>query len=181
MLDADGVLYDFQGAFKHYLTEHRGWSDAHWPEPTRWEFYLDLGLTRSSFEALCTAGVEDGVIFTHGDPYPGTREAMQRLTDAGHELHIVTDRFFGSRGCEEVTRKWLTRHGLPFHALTLTGDKAAIPADFAVDDRPLNYAALRNAGVDAYLFIRSWNDCYPAAQRVGSLGEFVDVVLGVAE
>lgn len=172
-IDADGVMYDFAASWAHFL------GIPH-PNPQRWEFYEDDhcgGYTAAEFVNTCHAGVDAGVIFTHGDPYPNTREALQWIKAAGHTIHIVTDRSFGSPGASAAaTIAWLRRHDLPFDHITFTADKTVANVDVMVDDKPENYHALEAAGVRAYLLTRAWNKHVPDARRVLDLLHFAEVI-----
>lgn len=177
-IDLDGVCYDFGDSLRHYLW---GWcrrDEATMPEPTRWEFYEDWGLDLKQFLQACHAGVDAGVIFTWGDPFPGVREALSALHSAGHTLHVVTDRSFGSNGnAERATRAWLDRYKLPFDSLTFSSDKTIVRADYFIDDKLQNYDELHAAGVEVYLLDQPWNqDRWTPRDRVFSLAEFVGKV-----
>lgn len=174
-IDLDGVAYDFAASLKAYLESLGGLRD--YPEPKRWEFYEDWGFDLHGFLRLCHDGVDAGIIFTHGDPYPNTREAFDRIKAAGHTIHIVTDRSFGTNGASEAaTRAWLDRHELPFDSLTFTSDKTIVKLDRMVDDKPQNVEDLSCAGVETYMLTRSWNRDYPYTARVLDLLHYAEVV-----
>lgn len=176
-IDLDGVCYNFGASVREYLN-HAGIRFHHeCPDPRRWEFYEDWGITLPEFLTHCHRGVEAGIIFTHGDPYPNTREAFQWIKAAGHTIHIVTDRSFGKAGASEsATRAWLDQHDLPFDSLTFTADKTCVKLDAMVDDKPENYAALDAAGVDVHLLTRPWNQHVEGARRVLDLLHFAEVI-----
>lgn len=173
-VDLDGVCYDFSSSLRYYLWGWCRYDEATLPEPTRWEFYEDWGLTLDQFIEVCNEGVNAGVIFSHGDPFPGTKDALLALKAKGHTIHIVTDRSFGSNGRSEgATRAWLDRHKLPFDSITFSADKTIVNTDFFVDDKLQNYDALRAAGVEVYLYDRPWNQDIEPRLRVPSLAAFV--------
>lgn len=175
-VDLDGVCYDFAGSLRAYLDTLGGLPHGY-PEPTRWEFYEDWGFDLQGFLSLCHDGVDAGVIFSYGEPYPNTAEAFAWIKAAGHSIHIVTDRSFGANGASEAaTRAWLDCHGLPFDSLTFSPDKTIVRLDVMVDDKPENYAALTAAGVDAWLLTRPWNKHVEGAQRVLDLLHFAEVI-----
>lgn len=177
-IDLDGVCYDFAASFRQYLI-HAGVRFRHQcPDATRWEFYEDWGFTLDQFLTHCHRGVEAGVIFTHGDPYPNTRAAFDLIRSAGHSIHIVTDRSFGRNGASEAaTRAWLDSHGLRFDSLTFTPDKTVVRLDAMVDDKLANYDALDAAGVDVRLLTRPWNQTDGCTRRrVLDLLHFAEVV-----
>lgn len=175
-IDLDGVCYDFAASLRTYLadcTEHC----APCPEPTRWEFYEDWGITLGEFLDHCHAGADAGYIFAVGDPFPRVREAFQWIKSAGHSIHIVTDRAFGKPGVSQAaTINWLATHSLPFDSITFSADKTVANVDVMVDDKPSNYEALCAAGVEAYLLTRAWNKHVPDARRVLDLLHFAEVI-----
>lgn len=176
-VDLDGVCYDFEESFRYYLWDFERFDYEDMPPSTRWEFYEDWGMDAKQFVDYCHAGVDAGVIFSHGRPFPGTREALEALKDHGHTIHIVTDRSFGSNGRSEgATRAWLDQYKLPFDSLTFSPDKTVVRTDVFVDDKLQNYDALVHAGTRAYLFDRPWNQHPLPRKRVRSLAEFVEVV-----
>jgi FMN phosphatase YigB (HAD superfamily) len=176
-IDLDGVCYNFAASVREYLVSSGSHCADDCPDATRWEFYEDWGLDLAGFLDTCHAGVDAGVIFTHGDPYPGTAEAFAVLRAKGHTIHIVTDRSFGTNGASEAaTRAWLDRHGLPFDSLTFTADKTRVRLDAMVDDKLSNYDALVAAGVEAYLLTRPWNQQPDNRRRVLDLLHFAGVI-----
>lgn len=175
-IDLDGVVYDFAAGLLAAMRIF-GMDTRPCSPPTRWEFYLDWGLTLEEFKAVCHAGVDRGIIFTHGDPFKGARDALVSLRNAGHTLHIVTDRNWGTQGrAEAATRAYLDAHDLPFDSLTFSADKTVARVDFMVDDKPGNYDALRLAGVRTWLLTRPWNADHPAFYRATSLAHFAQIV-----
>jgi FMN phosphatase YigB (HAD superfamily) len=178
-IDLDGVCYDFAASVREYLCNTAGTHDPEvCTDPQRWEFYEDWGLDLAAFLDAFHAGVDAGVIFTHGDPHTNTAEAFARIKAAGHSIHIVTDRAMGSPGASEAaTAAWLDRHGLPFDSLTFSPDKTVVNLDVMVDDKLSNYDALEAAGVRAYLLTRPWNQHDPAPRRrVLDLLHFAEVI-----
>lgn len=177
-VDLDGVCYNFAASVREYLCNvAQSHNLTACPEPVRWEFYEDWGLDLAAFLETCHAGVDSRTIFTHGDPYPNTHEAFRWIKAAGHSIHIVTDRAFGSGGAAEAaTRAWLDRHDLPFDSLTFSADKTVVHLDHMVDDKPENYHALTEAGVDAHLLTRAWNQHVEGAKRVLDLLHFAEVI-----
>lgn len=178
-IDLDGVCYDFAASVREYLCHTAGTHEpSQCADPLRWEFYEDWGLDLPAFLDAFHAGVDAGVIFSHGDPHPNVAEAFARIKAAGHSIHIVTDRSMGQPGASEAaTAAWLARHGLTFDSLTFTADKTAVRLDVMVDDKLANYYALEAAGVDAWLLTRAWNqhDTAPT-QRVLDLLHFAEVI-----
>jgi hypothetical protein len=177
-IDLDGVCYDFAASVREYLCHTAA---THEPDvctdPTRWEFYEDWGLDLPAFLDAFHAGVDAGVVFSHGEPYPNVAEAFSWIKAAGHTIHIVTDRSMGQPGASEAaTAAWLSRHGLHYDSLTFSPDKTVVHLDVMVDDKPSNYAALCDAGVEAWLLSRPWNMHVEGARRVLDLLHFAEVI-----
>lgn len=177
-VDIDGVLYDFVDSLKAYLVTI-GYSAQLCTPATSWEFYEDWGLTIGEFIEAANRGVDVGIVFGFGSPFTGSREALMRLREAGHTVHLVTDRFFGAPGrAAELTHTWLAKHGLGYDSITFSADKTIVDVDVAVDDKLANYDALDRTGCVAWLYDRPWNqDADTRRHRVASLGEFADKVL----
>lgn len=174
-VDIDGVLYPFAESVADYLrTIGR---HGEYPAATRWEFYEDWGLSLPEFLRLCHDGVDAGVIFHRGAPFPGTVAALNRIRAAGHTIHFGTDRSFGAPGASAyATYSWLGRYGFEYDSVTFTTDKTILDVDVMIDDKPENYLALKAAGIGAYLQDRAWNAHVPNARRVSSLAEFAEVI-----
>lgn len=176
-IDLDGVCYDFVASLQQYLLT-RDLDPQQLTDAQRWEFYEDWGLSLEEFLDACHRGVDAGVVFSHGSPFPGTVAALRRLQDAGHELHVVTDRSFGAPGASrQATEAWLARHGVPHTSLTISADKTVADVELFIEDRVENYRALDAAGVEVYLLDRPWNQHETTARRVASLDEFADRVI----
>lgn len=182
-IDLDGVCYDFGASLAEFLVGHRGWDPAKCSAPRRWEFYEDWGLTLPEFMNTCHDGVDAGVVFAYGEPFPGTRDALDRIRESGHTLHVATDRRFGTADhAVLLTLRWLAEHELPYDTITFAADKTLLRVDYMIEDKLENYDALVETGCWAYLLDRPWNQAvqgWPgstARMRVDSLGEFADVV-----
>lgn len=180
--DLDGVVYDFRKAMSEFLVASGR------PECTldaaapHWDFFEGWGLALPEYLDAYRAGVDAGYVLRVGDPFPGCVEATSRLAEAGHSIHIVTDRSVGTEPgvASRHTAAWLAEHGFVFQSLTFSSDKTAVPTDFFIDDRWENYEARQKAGQDCHLLTRPWNIDRgdETTQRVTSVEEFVDIVLG---
>jgi len=174
-IDLDGVCYDFAASLAEHL-RRGGWAGNATPAE-RWEFYEDWGFSLEQFLTHCHDGVRAGIVFTHGDPYPGTRDGWEAIRAAGHSIHVITDRSFGGPGASEgATLAWLDRHGLTFDSITFAADKTIDRPDVMVDDKPANYRALTAAGVQTWLMDRPWNKHVTDAPRVTDLSHYAEVI-----
>lgn len=176
-VDLDDVVYSFVGALRTVVHTRTGRPLASMPEPTCWDFHaVDWGMPLEEFLDHFAAGINSGIIFGTGEPLPGAIEGMRQLSDAGHRLHIVTDR--GAPGDPAIahasTRAWLADVQAPYTSLTFSRDKTvAGDLDIFIDDRVENYVALEAAGMNPVLMHRPHNAHYAGARRVRSWPEFV--------
>lgn len=182
--DLDGVVYNWHGSLREYVMRQTGQPASDFPDPEEWNFYEKWGLTLEQFIDYCNRGVDDGIIFQWGEPLPGAVESWQRIKDAGHTIHVVTDRRAGDPGAAHLgTVSWLHEYGLPFDSLTFSSDKSVVKTHVMVDDKLENYDTLTFAGTRAYLINRPWNQQeheYPWRRRVDSLEQFTDEILALA-
>lgn len=175
-VDLDGVIYDFEGALRQWLHTTRGYDLKRMPTATQWELANDWGMTRAEFVEACEEAVEAGFLFHWGAPINDAQHQLWRLKIAGHSVHLLTARDFGTRS-QENTVKWVHEYGLPHDSLDFTHDKASVPTDYMIDDKPGNYLDLIASGTVAALQDRPYNADFNAGYRVGSLEQFVDFVI----
>jgi len=156
-LDCDGVMYDFYQVLKDYLVEHRGLDPAGLPLPaTSWGHHEAWGLNLQEFLTACNESVDAGVMFRHGEPYEGTVEAVNRLKDAGHRIHVITNRSFGSLS-HHNTSDWLREHGIPFDSLIFAAKKGIVRPDIMLDDYEKNFFEMWDVDVETWLLDQPWN------------------------
>lgn len=177
--DLDGVSFEFHRGLEVFLTLEKGWDATRFSRPTHWEFYQDWGLSTEEFVKICDEGVDAGYIFWIGPALPGVVNSIDKLLAHGHEIHIITDRSFGSPGrSKKTTERWLAREGLKYTSLTFSADKTCLPLDYMIDDKLENYDALTAAGVEAYLLTRRWNLVDgDSRRRVRRVEEFAEAVI----
>jgi hypothetical protein len=183
-VDLDGVCYDFAFHLRRYLVDGLGHDPARYAHTDSWDFWARWGWSEAHFRTMCDEAVDAGFLFSTGEPLAGTRDALEALVRAGHEVHIVTARRFGTapRASERATQRWLGEHRLPFTSLTISVDKAVIPTDVFLEDYVPNYERLRESGSRPYLVNRAWNAPHDDGRnRVADIGEFARVVLGTGQ
>jgi len=149
-IDLDGVLYNFTKALAEYIEQETG---TKYPQaPTCWEFYeKDWGITLEDYLSWFKWGVNDGYVFRIGEPAPGCIAALDKIHEAGHTIHLITDRNVGYRA-KENTVLWLDEYEIPYDTLTFCdGSKDIANVDIAVDDRPKHVDAFRARGIEAYV------------------------------
>jgi 5'(3')-deoxyribonucleotidase len=175
-LDLDGVFYDFNGSFRRHVISNKHRTDEQCTEARLWRFYQEWGMDDAEFMRHFVDGVNVGTIFRQGGATPGTRQALLEILDMGHTLHVITDRSVGLPGlAAKHTYEWLDEEfPKPITSVTFTADKTSVKTDMMIDDKLSNYEALVDAGVDAYLLDRPWNQTDDDRQkRVSTIQEFV--------
>ena len=127
---------------------------------THWEFYEDHGHTLQEFIDNCDQLADRGLLWM-GPPIAGFVTMWEAITDAGHRIHVKTDRAFGSSpaASEVATYIWLDSLNLRHSGnITFGKDKTAGPVcDVMLEDRLDNADDLMDFGTIAYLIDRPWN------------------------
>lgn len=181
-LDLDGVMYPFGLAYWQACRATGRPTPGRYDLERTWDFYRGWGHSDSDFVENCHQFADAGVLWGL-DPYPGAVAAVQKIADAGHEVHVITDRSFGSpAGAQShaATLAWLARHRIPATSVTFSADKATVRTDVMIDDRVVNYDALEAAGTRAVLMSRLYNEDPACVRtRVSTVDEFADLVLAL--
>ena len=182
-LDMDGCMIPFDYGFRKYVVDAGIRTLEQCPEVTEMDFYLKWfnekgeGIPHEEFLEICHAGVDAGIIFFEGDPYPDVKDAVDRLKKMGNKIHVITDRTFGKDNYSEVlTERWLKKWEIPYDTLTFSADKTIVSTDIMIDDKPENYDRLDSAGCYSILYDRPWNQMKDNRRRVSSFTEFADLV-----
>lgn len=147
-----------------------------------YEFYADqYGQSLEEFLRTCHEAADKGLLWT-GPMLPGAAYAWDALIEAGHEIHVKTDRSFGSHpvASEVATIMWLREHGRRYHSITFGPDKTAGPdCDVMLEDLVKNYDPLEQTSCIPYLLNQPWNKI-PGGddrRRVDNHDEFLFEVL----
>lgn len=184
-IDLDGVLYDFDFAFRSYLIDTHGWRPDWCTAVTRWEFYEDWGISLAGFKRVCHQAADAGRLWNEGPPMDRRTAipALRGLKEAGHSLHVITHRGFGTHpsASHVATAKWLGEYDIPYDTLTFSGDKTIVKTDWMIEDNADNYSALKKSGCNAVLIDRPWNQHVEDAVRVTSVSEFAELVEGASK
>ena len=180
MMDLDGPQYRFESAWYWsavvlgYLKE----DEDHFCPSVEWEFFKAYNnMPVETFLAICNEAADKGLLWNLD--LANLRDgaaAWRDLLAVGHQLHVKTDRSFGTHpiASEAATRIWLNETGRRYHSLTFTRDKTDGPeCDIALEDKIENYDALEAAGVEVWLIDRGWNQDGGVRRRVFTHDEFV--------
>jgi len=173
-VDVDDVIFPWYH-LAHEASERAGITNG--KVPKSWAPFEEYGCTDQEWYDALEVATLDGSLY-RGELYPGAAEALQRLVDAGHQVHIVTARGFFKHGhlIREATVH--TLKDVPHHSLTFTKDKTIMRLDAFVDDAIHNVEALREH-MPVAMVNQPHNEGFDHAWRVNSITEFVDEVLGV--
>lgn len=175
-LDLDGVMYNFHDALRQWLHQSKGIPLDLMPEPVYWAWDNWGWEQGGKHDKLteCNAAVDAGFLFAVGDPYEGAVEGVQALEEAGHHIHIITARGFGTRSVEN-TAAWLREHRIPYHSITFTKDKHLIHFDLLIDDLYDNVRATIDSGKKAALWPQVWNEEYEDVPRVDDWNDVLEL------
>lgn len=179
-VDLDGVLYNFHGAFIDHLRasgQYERYEVKHVFD--RWNFFEQWGMSQEEFVSHCNSGVDSGIIF-RGPARKRAASSLRRIKKAGNEIHIITDRSFGStpEASKQATYDWLNEHQIPYDSVTFSADKTVVKTDMFVEDKLENYDALDKAGTEVYLINRPWNRRTDFRRRISGITEFANIVTG---
>ena len=146
--------------------------------PKTWSPHAEYGCGEQAWHDALEVATLDGSLYS-GRPYPGAVAALNRLTDAGHHIHLVTARGFLIQGhmIRNQTVDWLKKYDVPHESLTFSKDKTIVVVDVFVEDAAKNVQKLVDAGTRTFMVSRAHNAKYIYSPRVKSLSEFADIIL----
>lgn len=158
-VDIDNVLADYTGGLRRVVAQDRAVPPATLPTPTRWN-YDEWGLDEDSFHEFHRKAVTEHRMFRDLDPIPGGARVLQRLSEQGVRIRIITHRLYLS-GTHEVvasdTVEWLEKHDIPYWDLCMVAKKGDVGCDLYIDDAPHNVQALRDIGRKVIVFDWPYN------------------------
>lgn len=152
-------------------------------EWTQWSMWDDYGCTKEEWIGVVNGLVVPNGIY-HSPAYPGAVEAVNRVHDAGHEVHLVTARGFHDHAeqIRQWTKDWVETNNLPgelWFAHKKSDVAKKIDATHGIDDRYENWLDLWMADVKVFLKNQPHNktSLVHSNCRVDSVSEFVDRIL----
>ena len=162
VMDMDGVLADFEGAFcREFGYDHR--------ELVSLEArYPNQAIRVHEF-------INDGFVYKGLEPIELGLQIASYLYEKKFFVSIVTSRPFGF---DSVNRSWLKRHGVKFHSYVSdrpkTGRIAMINPLCAVDDLFSVHTGLLKHNIPTILVAQPWNQYSDEElRRVSTLSEFI--------
>lgn len=181
-IDIDGVMYEWDRTagymLRNVLPNSPYSKDGPIGRPsTNWG-YLKDNIAPEHWSWLWKEGVQLG-LFRHGHLFPGTIEAIRKLSECGDVIAIT------SRPKQAVhdTMAWLAYQNLPIsglHILTNEEPKSSVlpHCDVYLDDKPENCQdLLENTAGNVFLMTRPWNTWSMFSPRVSGWSDFLAEVL----
>ena len=162
VVDIDGVLADFEGAFCAEFGDER----------------RELVSLQSRYPARArtiTTFINDGFVYKDLKPILFGLEIVRYLNDGGWDVSIVTARPFGF---ESITRDWLKQYGVEYASfvsdVSKTGRIALMKPLVAIDDLFSVHTALLWHNIPVIVVAQPWN-AYSRQnmRRVSNLSEFI--------
>lgn len=162
VVDIDGVLADFEGAFCAEFGDER----------------RELVSLQSRYPARARAitnFINDGFVYKDLKPILFGMDICNWLNASGFEVSIVTARPFG---LERITTNWLKQYGIEYMTfvsdVSKTGRIALMKPLVAIDDLFSVHTALLGHNIPVIVVAQPWN-AYSAEnmRRVSNLSEFI--------
>lgn len=180
MFDIDGVLRDWSGSWSRIFEQKYGYSPK---IRLMWE---------GPFLALEEAGCVDPKkllfvewgwdITANAEPYPGAKQAIKAIRDAGHTIILATDQ--PTKETKSGTLAWLSKHMIIPDELVFTANKYEVDAEFYIDDNDRNIfkLALHRPDSNIVRILRPWNEKYTykglPIWTIKKLSQYVELVNG---
>lgn len=162
VVDIDGVLADFEGAFCDEFGDER-------------RELVSLESRYPMQARKINVFINNGFVYKNLKPLELGLEIVRYLNENDFEVSIVTARPFG---LESVTRDWLSRYGVEYASFisdrSKTGQIALMKPLCAVDDLFSVHTALLGHNIPTILVAHPWN-AYSGEnlRRVSDISEFI--------
>jgi uncharacterized protein len=125
-----------------------------------YEEQFTWGITRlrpEQFE-LCVLESHTDEQILAGRPYPGAVETVRGWSQAGHFIHVTSQR---EDDCAQATGRWLQSVGLPYDDLCCSQRKVErcveLGIELLIDDSPAIMTAAIEAGIATATIAHPWN------------------------
>jgi len=177
-VDIDGCIYDW-AARAHEASAAAGITNGvTW---SSWLMHEDYGVDLQTWLDVLEPVTLDGSLYL-GEPMPGAVEALQRLQDEGHSVHLITAR--GLQSWSSLIRgwtvQWLEKCAVPHDSLSFTKDKSLLRLDALADDAEHNIREATAAGTPSCLIDAQHNSGSDHWWQAANITEFAyDVCSGL--
>lgn len=179
--DIDGCGHIFSNGVMDYMdTIEHPYDLSYRGEAQSWNFHDRWGCDRNAFKNICDDGVDAGYVF-RGHVHEGYFEAMRISRELGHQNIVITDRFFGTEvggvnPSHTATFEWFVENNAMdlVDEIHFSANKLTVPTDMFIEDKLENYDTLVDAGVNAFLINRPWNQVEggDARNRIDHMREY---------
>jgi len=200
-IDLDGVVYQFHKSLASFIEMHGrtgpngvlpGFEQPSigdsYPEPEKWGFFEQWKMSEGEWTSWFRRSVENGHVWTKGEPVDGSVEYLWRLSDAGYFIRLVTTRLvhpFNHGFAVSATAKWLDKYNVPYRSLCFVGPgekKSSFKGSLLLDDNLGNVRDFEENGSGfPVIFNQPWNADpsreYKDIRRVESWKAFYKLVL----
>lgn len=158
-VDLDGVVADFYAGLRPIAAKWRGVPLDELPIAVSYGL-PEWGIGGEEYQDLHRFAVTQQGLFRCLAPVEGAPAALRRLSQGGIRIRIITHRLYVKYTHQlaiSQTVEWLDHHGVPYWDLCFMKEKAAVGADYYVEDSPSNVEALRADGHETLVFTNSTN------------------------
>jgi len=153
-VDIDGVVCDSYPSWLGELNRHYG---KEIKELHSYEMHLLFEVPYEDMNNFFVENVEH--LFTVPQPMPGVKKALE-IIRREHQVYLVTARRPEE---EEITRKWLVAHEIPFDELMMVGDRRKWDVckehklEMFIEDYAGNAIGIAQAGLPVIIFDAPYN------------------------
>lgn len=141
LLDCDGVLADFTGAYLDLVYEFTGERFAH-ADVTHFKiadaaFFKDVSTRHPNLRFSIDQHITQSPTFCRNlAVLPGSQAAVERIRKTGARVYCVTSPWHSSPYWQYERTKWLSEHfGFKPSEVVSTNDKRIVAGDILVDDK----------------------------------------------
>lgn len=178
-IDLDGVVANFTKGWMSFYNRDFG-TGLVVEDSQRWNDLVDL----THFEDVgqfweWSSDLDGRSVFWHLEPFPGAIEAIQGLSDTGHDIVIITTKPEFAVG---DTHEWVERHQIPAAEVHILEDKWLVDCEVYLDDGPHVLPGLVRHRPESTVcrYVRPWNRPVEGAVDVRDFAEFREIVGRVA-
>lgn len=154
-VDIDGVISDSYTAWLQELNQYYGKNITVLED---YEMHLVFDVPWDDMNNFFVQNVEK--LFTMPHPMKGAKEGIETLLAEGNEIIYVTAR---TQDEEDVTFRWMTKHGIPHEHILFSGLKSKVDLvkqwqiEVFIEDYMKNAKAIAELGLPVLLLNASYN------------------------